>query len=291
MKRVGDAANIGVIEYSKDARFQLPQVARVNEQRLSATVASSTRCTFIAREKPQTRGNLRIEKQLRRQRDHALDDIAFDHATPYFAFAARIAAHRTVGQNDTGATCGRKVMHDVRQPREIGVALRRRTVIRPANIAVELGMPPIGNVERRIGQHVIGAQIGMLIVEKRVGGFASQIEVDAANHEVHRHQTPRRVVAFLPVNRDVLFARLVMFGLVAFNKLFRLHEHSARTAARVVNASRMWRQNLHEYSNHRFGRVKLAAFLTFRAGELSQKILVNLTQNIACSFARAKADG
>ena len=50
------------------------------------------------------------------------------------------------------------------QPVHGGVSRKRFWI--PAHIAFEAGMPPIADVKRRVCQHVIGFEVGVLIVEE-----------------------------------------------------------------------------------------------------------------------------
>ena len=64
---------------------------------------------------------------------------------------------------------------------KLAFPFRRRTEF-PARIAFELFIPPVGDIERRIGQHVIRAQIEMLIALKSIRRFLAEIEIHPANH-------------------------------------------------------------------------------------------------------------
>jgi hypothetical protein len=91
-------------------------------------------------------------------------------------------------------------------------------------------VPPVADVEGRVGQDEVGAQVGVLVAGEGVGGLAAQVEVDAADGQVHRRQAPGGGVGFLPVDGHV--AQLAAVGL---DELFGLHEHAAGAAAGVVH--------------------------------------------------------
>ncbi len=61
-------------------------------------------------------------------------------------------------------------------------------------------MPPVADVERRVGQDEVGPQVGVLVPGEGVGGFSAQVEVDAANGQVHGRQAPSGGVGFLAVD-------------------------------------------------------------------------------------------
>ena len=285
-----DFGDVGVIENAKNSRFEASHAARVDEKRLLAAVGLALwPRAFVARQKPQTGGNLGVEKELRREGDHTFHAVALDQTAPDFAFAALPRTHRAVGQHHARAPGFIQVRQNVLQPREVGIALRRRA-IKPADVAVELGMPPIGHVEGRVGEREIGAQIGVLVGEKRIGGDVGEVGIEAVNRHVHFRQAPRRVVRFLPVNRDIgdVTAPFPHSGLVTFDEFDGLNKHSATPAARVVDAAMMRRQNLNQNAHHAFGRVELAALLAFRERELAEKVFVDLAQKVAGLLAVAK---
>ncbi|MNL38649.1 hypothetical protein D3C87_1608780 [compost metagenome] len=99
-----------------------------------------------------------VEEQLAGQRNHHLDHIGFDHGLTNIAFSVLVRTHRTVGQDDAGAAAGLEVKQHVLQPGVVGIALRRRTV-GPAWITVQASMPPVADIERRVGQDEVGAQV------------------------------------------------------------------------------------------------------------------------------------
>jgi hypothetical protein len=124
---------------------------------------------------------------------------------------------------------------------------------------------PVGIVERRIGEDEIGAS--NLCANR--GGKCRRVRcrnvgLNAANGEIHHGEPPRGGIAFLPVNRNVADA-----SAVGFHKFFGLHEHSARAAARVIDAAFVGREHFDEQPHDAVGRVKLPAVLALGAGEFS----------------------
>ena len=107
------------------------------------------------------------------------------------------------------------------QPGVVGVADGRRAV-GPARILAQPVAAPVGDVERRIGEDVVEAQVLQFVLVEAALVVPADVGVDAAHGEVHLGQPPRRVVALLPVDRDVADP-----AAVALDELLGLHEHAA----------------------------------------------------------------
>ena len=69
------------------------------------------------------------------------------------------------------------LFRSVLQPGVVGVALRWVAVV-PAGIALQAAVPPVADVERRVGQDVVGSQVSVLVAGESVGGFAAQVEIN-----------------------------------------------------------------------------------------------------------------
>ena len=70
-----------------------------------------------------------------------------------------------------------------------------------------------------------------------------------------------------------------------------LHEHSAGAAAGVVDAALVRREHFDQDPDDLRWRIELSALLALGAGELSQKVLVDPTQNVFGTVCRtAQAD-
>jgi hypothetical protein len=72
----------------------------------------------------------------------------------------------------------------------------------------------------------------MKIAAERVGMLRAEVGLNAANRQIHDRQAAGGGVRFLAVDADVANAAAVFD-----HKLFRLHEHAAGAAARVVDTS------------------------------------------------------
>ena len=79
---------------------------------------------------------------------------------------------------------------------------------------------------------------------------------------------------------------------MVFDELFGLHEHAARSAARVVNLALAGREHGYQCFDNAGGRVELPAPLAFGAGKHAQEIFVHLAQDVASlRWVVTKADG
>ena len=133
----------------------------------------------------------------------------------------------------------------------------------------------------------VGAQVGELVAGEGVGGFATQVEVDAADGQVHRRQAPGGGVGLLAEDGHV-----AELAAVRFDEVLALHEHAAAAAARVVDLAVVRRQHGHQGLDDAARRVELPTALAFGAGEHAQKVLVDLAQHVARLAGRgAEADG
>jgi hypothetical protein len=187
-------------------------------------------------------------------------------------FAGLIGTHAAVGEDEARHARWRKVMDEMLHPGKVGVAFGRHAEL-PAHIVVFA--EPIGIVERRIGEDVIGAKIRMQIAAEGVGVFGAEVGFDAAQGEIHHGETAGGGIAFLSVNGNV--AELAAVG---FDEFLRLHEHAAGTAGGVVNASFVGREHFDEQPHDATGRVELPAVLAFGAGETGEEIFVNASEQI-----------
>src|SRR3546814_17485237 len=86
---------------------------------------------------------------------------------------------------------GGKWVEDVLQPAEVGVALGRDAGD-PARVVGDLVAAPVGDVERRVGQDVVGAQ-GLVLVVGEAGAVAlADVAVQPVHGQVHQAQAAGR---------------------------------------------------------------------------------------------------
>ena len=269
MVRRRDFVEVHVGQFAVHAVDQRAHLAGVDEQRLLAPVAKAALHVdaFVLAQKPQANRNLRAVEKLPRQRDHAVDQVSVDQRFADLAFARLVGRHAAVGQHKAGHAVRREVVDEVLHPRKVGVAFGRHAVL-PAHVVVFA--EPVGVVEGRVGDHIVGAQIGMQVVPKSVGVFAAKVGLDAAQCEVHHGEAARGRIAFLPVNTDV-----AELSAMRFDKLLGLHEHAAGAASRVVDAAFVRCEHFDEAAHDAARRIELAAVLAFGAGKAGQKIFVD----------------
>ncbi len=161
-------------------------------------------------------------------------------------------------------------MNEVLDPSEVGVALGRDTIL-PADVVVLA--EPVGIVEGRIGEDVVGSKIWMKVAAKSIGVLRAEIRFDATQSEVHDRQPARGRVALLAIDADV--AELATVGLDEF---FRLNKHSTRAAAWIIDATFVRTEHFDEAPHDTGGRVELTTVLALGAGEASQKVLVDAAE-------------
>ena len=95
---------------------------------------------------------------------------------------------------------GREVVQEVLHPGEVGVAHRRDAVL-PALVVLQPLAAPVGDVEGRIGQDVVGPQVGVAVVVEAVA--VGDLALDAPDRQVHAGHAPGGVVGLLAVDGDV----------------------------------------------------------------------------------------
>ena len=82
--------------------------------------------------------------------------------------------------------------------------------------------------------------------------------------------------------RQVAFrlAAIAVPARVGVNKLNRLDKHAGRSATWIVNAAVVWLQHFNQQLDDRSRSVEFAALLSFGAGELRKKILVDAPEHV-----------
>ena len=174
-------------------------------------------------------------------------------------------------------------------PREVGVARRRHAVL-PALVVGEAVAAPVGDVEGRIGEDVVGLEVRVAVVVEAVA--VRDLPLDAPECEVHLREPPGRVVGLLAVDRDVGagVAAVAVPGGVGVDERLRLHEHARRAAARVVDAAAVGLEHLDEQPDDVPRRVELTGPPALGGGEAREEVLVDAPEHVPRAGVRV-ADG
>ena len=114
--------------------------------------------------------------------DHAVHEVGLDECTTDVAFAGLVGGHGAVGEDEPGHTVGREMVDEVLHPGEVGVTLGRNAIL-PAYIFVVA--VPVGVVERRVGQHVVGPKVFVEVAPEGIGVFRAEIALDSPDGEIH----------------------------------------------------------------------------------------------------------
>src|SRR6185437_10582404 len=170
-------------------------------------------------------------------------------------------------------------------PSEVGIASGRSAIL-PARIVAQALAAPVAHVEGRICQNEIGLQVFMQVVVESVVVMRADVGLDAANRKVHFGETPSGRIRFLSIDRNV-----ANLSAVLSDELLALNEHSTGTAARVIDATLVRLDHFDEELNDTSGGIKLAALLSFRAGELPEEVLVDTSEDVfGSAFLVTKSD-
>ena len=89
---IGDFGNFLGSQFAVDAVDQRAHFPSINEKRFTAPVAAFV-ILLVAGQKPEADGNLRGEKQLAGQRDHAIHEVGFNQGLANLAFIRGLRGH------------------------------------------------------------------------------------------------------------------------------------------------------------------------------------------------------
>ena len=157
---------------------------------------------FIFRQEPKADGNLRAVEELAGEGDHAVDEVGLDEGLPDCPFAGLVGGHAAIGEDEAGHAVGREVVDEVLHPGEVGVAPGRDAIL-PAHVVVFA--EPVGVVEGRVGENVVGAEVGMEVAPEGVGVLGAEVGLDAADRQVHDREVTGCRIALLREEADVVF--------------------------------------------------------------------------------------
>ena len=197
---------------------------------------------LVAREEPEADGDLRGVEELAGQGDHAVHEVGLDDGLADLAFAGLVGGHAAVGEDEAGEAGGREVVDEVLHPGEVGVA-RGRDAVLPAHVVLQQLAAPVGVVEGRIGEDVVGLEVGVEVAAEGVGVAPMSASMP-------------RMARFIMARRQVVGLRLLavdamspMLPAVGLDEFLGLHEHAAGAAAGVVDAAFVGREHLDEHAH------------------------------------------
>ncbi len=197
MVGAGDFLEVGLGQFTVNAVDEGAQFAGVDEQSLLAAITAFRVGVFVFREEPEADGNLRAVEELAGEGDHAVHEVGFDEFLPDLAFAGLVGGHAAIGEDEARHALRREVVDEVLHPGEVGIALGRDAVL-PAHVVVLA--EPVGVVEGRVGENVVGAEVRMEVAAECVGVLGAEVGLYAAQGEIHHGQAARGGVALLTVD-------------------------------------------------------------------------------------------
>ena len=186
---------------------------------------------LILIQNPEGYADIRSDKEFARQYDNSFHLIV---PNELFANAYRIRiAQRAICKQKTGNAVQRLQMRQhMQNPCIVGVALRRRTIVRPARIIRQIGIKPPFQIERRIGHDVVEIQALVQIMRKRGIIRFTKIMADSAKCQVHLRKAIGCSILFLPIDIDA--ANIASLGPDKFRALYK---HAAGTAAGIIQSA------------------------------------------------------
>ena len=163
------------------------------------------------------------------------------------------------------------------QPSEVGVAFGRRAVC-PTWIVGQGFAPPVADVEGRVCHDEIHLFVDVLRLGEAVGVVLAEVVINAANRHIHGSELPSGRVEFLPVDGNV-----VDVALMGGDKAFGLHEKAAAAHGWVIHAAGVWLKHFDNQGNDGFWREILSAAFAFGLGKTTEKVFVNVAENVFCA--------
>ena len=115
----------------------------------------------------------------------------------------------------------------------------------------------------------------MLIVGEGIRSHLAEVCGNTADSKIHLRQFECGVSILLAVDGDFLFV-----SAVCFNELDRLHEHTARTAAGIIQDTVIWLDHLRDQIDDAFWRVEFALAFTFRKSKLPEEVFVDSSNDV-----------
>ena len=162
----------------------------------------------------------------------------------------------------------------VLQPRKVGVASGRRTIL-PTDIINEFIRAPAGKIERRIRHNKIRLELKVTVVEERVRIELAEVSFNTTNGKIHLRHLPCGRVGVLTKDGN-----LIDVAAMIFDELCGLNEHTARAAARVINTSIKRLQYFNKGTHDTRGSIELTGKFAFLFSKLREAIFVCTTENV-----------
>ena len=167
------------------------------------------------------------------------------------------------------------MMYHVLNPSIVGVAGGRNAIF-PAHIILQFVLSPVRKIKRRISHNKIKFFMRVLVIKERVCLIRSEISINTADSHIHFSHFPSVGVRFLPIYRN-----MVAVAAVRLQKFYRLHKHTARTAARIINAAIIKRFQYLNNGFHNAGRgIKFSALSPLIRRKLGNAIFIGMPQQI-----------
>ena len=217
----------------------------INEEHLAGVLLPAV-------EEPYADRYRHVIEQLVWHGDDTLHEVCLNEAAAYVALTSRGGGQGTVGKHQTYAARRREVVHHVLNPCVVGIALRRHSVL-PAHVVGKAAGTPVLHVERRICHDEVKLLRGMLVIAEGVAPAVAEVGVKSADGKVHVCHLPRIGIKLLTVYRHV-----AQVALMLLNELGTLHEHTARTAGRVIHPALKRLQHLDDGAHYARRSIELA---------------------------------
>src|SRR5699024_9132358 len=154
------------VEHTQLAWLHPPEFPSVDEQHLITPLTVAVTRSSL-RDEPQSDRDTGVEEQLVRHRHDAVHQPCLDEFAADLAFTAALRRQRPVGEHEACRAVGGEVMNEVLDPREVRVTWGRCAVL-PAGIITEFRIPPVRDVEWRVRDYVVSAEILVEILGERV---------------------------------------------------------------------------------------------------------------------------
>jgi hypothetical protein len=201
-------------------------------------------------------------------------EARFDEVFPDLPLAGLVRRERPVGHDEARDAPRGEVVDEVLDPRVVGVAGGRDAVL-PALVVPQALAAPVGEIERRIGEDEVGAEVRVEVAVEAVLIVGAEVGVDAADGEVHLGQLPGGVVGLLAIDGDV-----VLPSAVGEDEPLGGDEHAAGAAAGVEDASAEGLDHLDQELDHALWSVELAPALALGGGEPAEEVLVDAAEDV-----------